>query len=280
MYAAQLHLRFGLVLIHHDDEDRVVAARRAAGTVREVLEEYGEVEYVEVSRQPVVIPVPLVRVAARRLRQWWLERRWAAYLGRRRRWILSTGVLALRLLELLSSGRRAVAGRRAFVENVLTDKHYAAWRFAFDRGLDALLVLEDDARAHPETATRLHRALDVALHGDDLANTYFDLAGGLSRRDLRLEHLVVPAAPGVLRISRAATNTTCAYLLGSEVVSLLVAHGSLYPEAARLAVDWYVNAAFLDGTTRGVPVRCLHAEPTVLDHGSTTGHVRSAVRGS
>lgn len=266
-----LSLSIRLVLVHHQDRERLTAVRETVETVAAALSTFGGVEITELSRQPDMRPLSTRTVMARMLRQWRLERRWAAHLGVGPRWVLSAGLLLLRMLRLSSGAHRANASRQAFIELSLSAKHQLAWRQAAEDGVDVLMVLEDDARARPETNDRLHEVLTAA--GADLSRTYADLAGGLTSRQLRTDAVTRRVSGGAVELSKPSTNTTCAYLIGSEVIASLADRTTLEPQVGRLPADWLMNSTFMSAA-----VRCLHASPTALDHGSFTGAVDSSIR--
>jgi hypothetical protein len=178
---------------------------------------------------------------------------------------------------LLNPSRRAQSSRQAFIELALSAKHQHAWHAAAEDGVDVLVVLEDDARVRDDSGTRVQGLVRLLAARGDLARTYADLAGGLSVKALRLEGVSSELEPGIDTLSKVATNTTCAYLLGSEVVSLLVDAVVTNPGSAKLAADWLMNSAFM-GTEAG-RVLCVHTRPTALDHGSFAGSVPSSIRG-
>lgn len=269
-------LRARVVLIHHGDEQRLSAVEPTVGEVVAALDGLKSVDVQRIGYQPSPQPLLTRLVVARLLRQWLLERRWASHLGVPHRWVLSTGLLGVRLLQLASPARRARMRRQAFIELALSAKHQHAWRSAVEDGIDLLIVLEDDARAREDSRLRVADLVRLLVARADPARTYADLAGGLSIKALRLEAVTSPFHDGVDALSKAATNTTCAYLLGSEVIRLLVDAVITNPGAAKLPADWLMNRAFMRSADRRV--FCFHTRPTALEHGSFTGSVASSIR--
>lgn len=269
-----------VVLIHHGNAERVGPARSTAALVAEALGPLGPVTLDEVWHQPPLGVLPWPELAARRVRQWKLERRWARRLGVGPRWLLSLGLLAVRLLQLLLPEARQRYGRQAFIELALTSKHVLAWRQAYEASADVLVVLEDDARAHPRSAEQLRSLVVHLQNARNLDAVYVDLAGGLDARALRLQHLLEPVEHDLVRVAAGAANTSCAYLVAGRTVHRLAELSILSPEVARLPIDWLVNLAFLreDQLPDRERSTCLHARPPALDHGSFTGAVRSSVR--
>ena len=270
-----------LVLIHHGDDARLTAARQTVQDVCQALQVYGNVTASEIWRQPPPLDVGTAELAARRLRQWRLERKWARYTSVSRRWVLSTGLVLVRLAQLLSREHRVRARRQAFVEHVLTSKHVQAWRAAYDADAEALVVLEDDARADTASMGRLRELVTTASALGQLTDAYLDLAGGLGLQHLRLDQLTHPVGEGgVLRLRTAATNTTCGYLIGRNVIEALLQQVVTRPETCRLPPDWLINASLMAATSSDpARVLCLHSLPPALTHGSLSGSVPSSIRG-
>lgn len=272
-------LRIRVVLIHHGDEARIRAARETVAAVVDAVQTYGDVHVVDAWRQPRERSVQTREIVSRRVRQWRLERQWARHVGVGRRWILSSGLLMLRLAELCRRDTRAAASRQAFIELSLSAKHVLAWRNAFEDGVDVLIVLEDDARTRSGSRDSIRRLVH-AVSTQGLGETYADLAGGLDLTALRLDHLVEPLEDGVAHLRLAATNTACAYLVGREVIALLATESILCPASVRLPADWLMNRDFMLAAQRGdaVPVRSVFSRPYSLSHGSLTGAVPSSIR--
>ena len=273
-------LNVRVVLIHHGVDARVQAATPTVDHMVEALSEFGTVHVREIWRQPPIVPVPVRALAARRLRQWWLERRWSTYLGVSRRWVLSCGLLGLRLLQLLSPGHRVRAGRQAAIELALTAKHALAWRTAVEDRIDLLVVLEDDARWRSDSQERIRDLVRIALAEGERGDTFVDLAGGVPLKTLRLGAVRDLRNDGVAVLSRASTNTTCGYALGAGLVEQLASLTASDPSAALLPADWLINHCFMALAEQDPPepVLCLHSEPHALDHGSFTGSVASSIR--
>ena len=263
-----------VVLVHHGDPRRLRSVQPTLESLVRVLQDLGSVDQDEVWRQDTLVPVRAGDLARRRVRQWWLERRWSRYLEVSPRWFLSSGLLAVRLLQIGAPGHRRRAGRQAAVELVLTDKHVAAWKLARSRDVDLLVVLEDDARWRDDSEALVRALLAHAAAGNRTGEAFIDLAGGLAVEALRLGHVRKPVGAGVVE-SRPATNTTCAYGVGRDVVGAWVARVEGDHRLAQHPSDWLINRMFMEAEQ---PVLCLHSEPTALDHGSFVGSVPSSIR--
>jgi hypothetical protein len=267
-----------VVLIHHDDPERVAQARRTARAVAGLLARLGTVDSTEIRKQPAPVAISARALSIRLVRQWHLERRWARHLGVSRRWVLSVGLLVVRLAQLSSSQTRSAWSRRANIELALSAKHELAWRDAMEADVDFLVVLEDDASIHGGSEHQFAAVADHLAHVDHTF-AYIDLAGGLSQRELRVAHLQRATGSGhLVRLERAAGNTACGYLMGREVVRLLAQMTITQPESARHPADWMINKFFIEHTSH--PIECLHTQPPALDHGSMLGVVPSSTRGN
>jgi hypothetical protein len=242
--------------------------------VAKALGEIGDVELVEVSRQPEFRDASVPALIARHARQWRVERRWARHLGVSRRWFLSLGLLAVRMIQLLSSGTRRIRGRQNNIERALSAKHESVWRSAYEDRVDVLVVLEDDALLHANSASALREAVEYVMD-QDLPNTFLDLAGGLAVKELRIRHVASPVGHSLVELSRPASNTTCAYLVGSSVLAGLAELTIRMPEVANLPSDWMINRYFIESPDQ---IRCFHAIPPAFLHGSRSGAVESSLR--
>jgi hypothetical protein len=159
---------------------------------------------------------------------------------------------------------------------MLSAKHELAWRSAYEDAVDVLVVLEGDALPHDDSVVALRNAVVPALRRSDAATVYLDLAGGLSRRELRITTDHVDGMDGLLRVRRPATNTACAYVLGRAVLEELASSTILVPQTALLPADWMINRFFINA--REGAVVCLHTDPPALTHGSMSGATPSSIR--
>ena len=268
-----------IVIIHHDDATRLQVALKTADVVRGALEPWAVMQIRCVQRQPEDRPISTARLAARRARQWHVEREWAHHLGNPRRWFLSTGLLGFRELQLLDPKHRSAFARTSHIELALSAKHELAWRRAYEDAADFLVVLEDDARSDDDTSARLSGLIQQALTQGGPEDFYIDLAGGLPAPELRDSHLETPVGDGVVRMAVPATNTACAYLMGRNVIRDLAEHTIMRPERLRLPADWLIHDAFMNlPTHRRDQIICLRAKPYPLTHGSFAGTTPSSIR--
>ena len=260
-----------LAAVHHGElatapAREVIDALTGAGLVDAV---------VEVTEQPPLDPAIDRQALLRwRGRQRVLERQWRAYLGTDRPWSSALGhggqaLFRVRLETVPSFAEKAWRARQ--VESFVTAKHIAAWRRLADGPQDLLLVLESDAALTPDSVADI-RAVGTAARGSAL---YVNLAGGLDGASIGIGHLHRERIGDVVRLAKPVTNTSCAYLVDRGLVTGMLDFLDRNPGAARLGIDWLVNAYFLDAEQRDASITCLHADPPVLLHGSLTGVTRS-----
>ena len=102
-----------------------------------------------------------------------------------------------------------------------------------------------------------------------------NLAGGLDRKNISIDHLAATHSDGLTLFTRPVSNTSCAYAANRSVVLELLSFLSTNPEAGTLGIDWLFNALFIRQTSEGKNTRCFHSQPPALRHGSLTGVTQS-----
>lgn len=233
----------------------------------------------EISEQPQMkIPPNRQELRAWARMQWRLEQQWRNYLtGKSQRPLLSrAGELwwTLRIALNPRFARRAWRSRQ--IESFVTAKHIQAWRsFLANPGVDELLVLESDAVWRKDSQPRIGHIVEFL--GESTEPMYVNVAGGLPLRSIGIEHVVTPEsqAGGIQRMTRAVTNTSCAYLINRALAESLIEHIANFPEHGQLGIDWLFNAMFMDAAEHERQISCWHARPPALDHGSLTGITKS-----
>ena len=158
------------------------------------------------------------------------------------------------------------------IEKYVTAKHILAWQRFSESAHSTLVVVESDAKATPDSVSRVSEAL-AAL--DTGRSTYVNLAGGLSRADISIEHLAFSEHHGTTSFARPVTNTSWAYAINRCIADALLEFLFRSPNSGNLGIDWLFNAFFMDQTLGGQVIECLHAKPPALQHGSLTGVTRS-----
>lgn len=74
---------------------------------------------------------------------------------------------------------------------------------------------------------------------------------------------------------KPVTNTTCAYLISRELITKFNAILTTKPWLRLIAIDWMINSLFISMGKDVSRVVCMHADPTVVNHGSKTGEYSS-----
>lgn len=233
-------------------------------------------EFIEIVKQPAIVHSVDIPVLMRwRRDQVRLERQWRKYLGRPSYARSLAAVINQRLYEarLKWNGNfREMQWISRQIEQFVTAKHISAWQLFMSSDHSALIVMEADATLRQDSIVRLTEAV-AGL--DSAAATYVNLAGGLDSADLSIAHLVTTESNGLRSFSQPVTNTSCAYAMNQPLVSDLLAFLSDVPESGNLGIDWLLNSFFIRQIAAGKPVRCAHAHPPALQHGSLVGLTRS-----
>jgi hypothetical protein len=242
---------------------------------RKVIDELVAAEVVtrvvEITHQPPVSDaVDRGALVAWRAEQRNLEQRWRDYLGTSKPWSALVGtagrhVFGARLTVQPGFARKAWRARQ--IESFVTAKHIEAWRRLLAGDEDLVIVLESDATITSDSLPAVSGI--VALAGDE--PFYANLAGGLDRADIGIDHLVIGRSEHAVELRKPVTNTSCAYVVNWGLAERLVGFVDAYPKAAGLGVDWLFNAFFLDAADSGAGITCVHADPPALGHGSLTG---------
>lgn len=246
---------------------RVIEGLSAAGEVNEVI---------EIHEQPPLEP----RIPTRELLEWrqsqgQLEKRWRAHLDRSSIWIDQASILNQVIYQSRLGFSKDFLSRQSMarqVEKAVTAKHVASWQSFVESYHDVLIVMESDAT----TTDLLIPALKTVKRAmQDDQPTYVNIAGGLDARDLKIDHLMHGSMPGFVSFSRPVTNTSCAYVMNREFAHPLLSFLTDSPKSTDLGIDWLFNAFFLELMAKDASVRCLHADPPALIHGSMAGVTRS-----
>ena len=67
------------------------------------------------------------------------------------------------------------------------------------------------------------------------------------------------------------TNTACAHLMSRELVTAFCKTLTRRPWLRLVGVDWMINSIFILGEEQVSDCICLHVDPTIFKHGTTTG---------
>ncbi|MCJ7546066.1 MAG: hypothetical protein MUP30_04490, partial [Deltaproteobacteria bacterium] len=165
----------------------------------------------------------------------------------------------------------ALWNRHSFIETIVTDKHIRAWNTFIETGCDYLVCFEDDAIFMDDSIRRMCNLFDTLSKKGIKNLVYVDLAGGCELADLRISFLETHRGDGFRYYLKPVTNTACAYLLSKPLVSVFLAHLVKRPRLRLIGIDWMMNKLFMLTIKDTVECLCMHADPTIFKHGSTTG---------
>ena len=233
-------------------------------------------EFIEVTDQPELAERPdISELISWRQSQRQLEHRWREYVQTSNPFKDMASAINERLFRFrlhLSSEFRRKQWRNRQVERFVAAKHIRAWQQVSQSQCSALVVVESDATLSVDSVSRMASVLATLTSEEP---TYVNLAGGLNREDILIDHLVAHCENGLALFSRPVTNTSCAYAVNRTLVNALLGFLARSPNSRTLGIDWVFNAFFLDEASATHPIQCLHAEPPALQHGSLTGVTQS-----
>ena len=233
-------------------------------------------DFIEVTHQPELVTTPNIpELLAWRHDQRLLEHQWRDYLDTANAlqdFAANVNEYLYRVRLRLDQNFRVSQWRTRQIEKFVTAKHIQAWRQFIDSSCSILVVLESDATLTPDSVRGVTDAVAEASVGEP---TYVNLAGGLNRRDIYIEHLVSSQVNGMTLFTRPVTNTSCAYAVNRATVLQLLSFLSTVPSASTLGIDWLINSFFMHQTSAGNSIRCFHSQPPALLHGSLTGITQS-----
>ena len=233
-------------------------------------------EFIEVTHQPDLVTTPNVpELLAWRHDQKLLEYQWRDYLDKPsalRDLAANVNEHLYRIRLRVDPNFRYSQWRIRQIEKYVTAKHIQAWRQFVDSSCSVLVVIESDATLTPDSVKGVTDALAELSAAE---STYVNLAGGLWREDISIEHLAASQVDGMTEFTRPVTNTSCAYAVNRAVVLELLSFLSTDPESGSFGIDWLINSFLMNQTSAGNNIRCFHSQPPALLHGSLTGITQS-----
>ena len=186
----------------------------------------------------------------------------------------------LRAFACSTPNEWAFAYRVCLVEDVLVQKHLAAWRAALQANAQWLLVLEDDAEVLPQTGNRIKVFLGNQLMMLEFdGRMYCDFAGGYA------PHLVLPRNAewnpklGYWNLPYIRTNTICSYLISKQLSKDILSIVDRLPLLKQLPADHLINLASRLTQPKNVSSLCLHWQAPFFRHGSFQDGLASTVSG-
>lgn len=166
------------------------------------------------------------------------------------------------------------------IEVNVTDKHVRGWIAFLEADADFVVMSEDDAVFDTDTSATFGEVIElVREYAANNTPMYMDLAGGCRLQDLGIDLLKGDIISNRFRkYKKPVTNTACCYLLSRKLAEIFLAKLIEHPEYRTIGVDWMMNQLFIDIFDDGVVVKCFHAEPPIIRHGSVTGDFVSMIR--
>lgn len=162
--------------------------------------------------------------------------------------------------------------RNSAIEVFVTAKHIRSWERFLDGNSDFLICFEDDAIFKEDSHQNF---INLINRVDFEGPTYIDLAGGCLHNELQIDNLEKNSDEFGRYYKKPVTNTACAYLMNRKLV--LVFYNILVrrPWLRLIGVDWMMNSLFIHMEKEGMKCTCVHTNPTIFKHGTTTGEYSS-----
>jgi hypothetical protein len=260
-----------LALIHNSDEQRNAYIQPLLKQLQTVLLQRCSAVNVEVSCQPEIKQHTLRTAFLRDAIYQTLDRQWCRYRRIRPQRSLSQASRFLResIKKLFRTDNSWL--RNSAVEVIVTDKHIRAWSTFLETGADFLICFEDDAVFKEQSVVRITELLNTLFQGNIDKRIYIDLAGGCTLEQLRIDNLENGRDASFRLYRKPVTNTACVYLMSRPLVSLFYEIITRKPLLRLIGIDWMMNKLFIELADQGLDCGCMHADPTIFDHGTTTG---------
>jgi hypothetical protein len=161
--------------------------------------------------------------------------------------------------------------KNSAVEVMVTAKHVRTWGNFLDSDADFLLCFEDDAVFKDDSYQKVNELLKLLAENHRSKPCYIDLGGGCRLSDLIIEHLEEDQDESYRYYSKPVTNTACAYLMSRQLVAIFHTILTRRPWLRLMGIDWMMNSLFISMANDGIECVCMHADPTIVNHGTTTG---------
>jgi len=241
----------------------------------EALRTHHPVESLEACAQPDVQPHSRRMALLRDFLYFKIDREWSRY----RLLPVKPSIRAWRAFvtksvkKYFSSGEPACRWmRNSHIETIVTDKHIRIWQQFLDSDMRHLVVFEDDAVFKDDSIQRFGALHDRLVKMPPEVPIYIDLAGGCTFEQLAVSKLESRHEGGFHHFRKPTTNTACAYMINRATAKLFVHHIVRRPWLRLIGIDWMMNKLFMLSSFEDDQAYCAHADPTLFQHGSTTGH--------
>lgn len=265
-------IKICLALVHNHDKKRIDYIISELRGLKELLEnENFIVELIQVAYQSEITPHGRAMSFFRDVIYQLVGFKWAVY----RRQKYSFMLFAANLIRLLlRGGRYSVRSswrRSSAIEVAVTDKHIRAWSLFLDLNSDFLIVFEDDAVFNTDSKLKFCDLLKKIIQEKSERSIYVDLAGGCKLESLKIDRLLLGKDELFRYYQKPVTNTACSYLINKSLATQFYQVLTRQPWLRLIGVDWMMNALFMNLVCADLDCICMHAEPTIFKHGSTTG---------
>ncbi len=161
--------------------------------------------------------------------------------------------------------------KRSAIEVMVTSKHVRAWGEFLDTDADFLICFEDDAVFRDDSVKKLNNLMTALDEKHTNTPCYIDLGGGCQLSDLKIGRLEESQDESYRYYSKPVTNTACSYLMNRQLVVTFYTILTKRPWLRLIGIDWMMNSLFVWMANEEVECVCIHAEPTIVKHGTTTG---------
>jgi len=262
-----------IALIHNNNNLRNDYLRPK---INDLLSDMGE-EFacarIEISFQPEIVAHSLTMAFIRDYYYKSLDRRWSKYRLLKQRllpfdWMIFFGKVLLKYI-FSSRDRAAKWAKNSYIEMIVTAKHIRAWEQFLEMDSDYLVVFEDDVVFKNNSALNLSHLLRTLSVKNKLC--YVDLGGGAELSDLKIDKLLKFWEKGYRHYKLPVTNTACAYLISRELAVVFSKTLISRPWLRLVGIDWMINNVFILNKYLMRDCLCMHADPTIFKHGTTTG---------
>ena len=203
------------------------------------------------------------------LSQWYLERKWRKHKEISSQYFLSLIYLLPKLFYL------GILNKKYYIKNInannaLMQKHFYVWKYFLKTEKDFLIVLEDDViiDKNQEINIYFNKVLNK-LEEEDYRMIYIDLAGGLTREQMKIEKNLITNTAPLTELKIFASRTTCAYVINKKTASYFIK--KLETDKFLLEaypIDWVINLLGINMGEENEDYVCIHTEPPIFTHGS------------
>ena len=269
-----MHSSVCLALIHNNNQFRNDYIRPKIEDLTRNMDSHVLVKRIEVSYQSEIVPHSFFTAFMRDVIYQNLGCKWRRYrLLKSRKFRSAVNFFRASFVKyILNRNGAAIRWKRySAIEVAVTDKHIRAWSHFLDSDSDYLIVFEDDVVFKDDSAFRLNELLNTLSKNYPNKACYADLGGGCKLADLMIDRLETSQDESYRYYKKPVTNTACAYLMSRELVAVFIATLTRKPWLRLVGVDWLMNSLFILCGERVLDSICMHADPTIFKHGTTTG---------